>query len=63
MKYNHYPPLPDGAVDMAERVIELADKGEWDATVRSRGLSERTDGGCQGVACCRGMALRKFHNG
>lgn len=34
LKYNHFPPLPDGAVDMAERVIELADKGEWDATVR-----------------------------
>lgn len=31
LQYNHYPPLPKSLIGVAERAIDKANQGEWDA--------------------------------
>jgi hypothetical protein len=42
---NHYPPLPDYMVGVAERAIDLANEGEWDGLIELPAGVTRADTG------------------
>lgn len=42
---NHYPPLPNDMVAVAERAVELANEGEWEALVELPEGMARADTG------------------
>ena len=62
LMYNHYPPLPVQAIEIAKQAIYKADNGEWNAEIslEDAGISWRGKNSVPVSACIEAWHLEDF---